>query len=152
MSAYFDSALLVKAYCLEATSPQAIALLRAATPPLPFTHLHALEIANALRLKRHRRELTEAELGTALRHLQQDVDSGVLEKPDYELPEVFATAEELSAKHTVKTGARSLDVLHVAAALTLGVTEFISFDLRQRALAHQAGLAVQPQAIPTQQS
>jgi len=144
MSAYIASALLVKAYCLEETSPEAVALIRQAVPPLPFTDLHSLEIRNALRLKRHRGELTEGELTGALQNLQRDLDSGLLERPIYDLPAVFQKAESLSTDHTVATGARSLDVVHVAAALAVGASEFFSFDRRQRSLAERVGLKLLP--------
>ena len=148
MKSYFDSAVLVKAYCLETTSPQALSLIKRATPPLPFTPLHALEIRNALRLKRHRKELTESQLRGARRGLQNDIDSGFLGAQDQDLHEVFAQAESLSAQHTQSTGARSLDILHVAAALVLMTDEFVSFDRRQRSLAVEAGLKVLPRLVP----
>ena len=48
--------------------------------------------------------------------------------------------ERLSALHSEKLGTRSLDVLHVGAALSLGCKTFLSFDKRQVALARNAGL------------
>ncbi len=39
-------------------------------------------------------------------------------------------------------GCRTLDIIHVAAAIVLGAKIFITFDGRQAALAKQAGLAV----------
>jgi predicted nucleic acid-binding protein len=50
----------------------------------------------------------------------------------------------LAEHHTPVIGARSLDVLHVAAALVLGATEFCTLDTRQANLAKAAGLHVQP--------
>lgn len=41
-------------------------------------------------------------------------------------------------------GGRTLDISHVAAALVIGVKEFVAFNHRQAALARSAGLAVQP--------
>lgn len=46
----------------------------------------------------------------------------------------------LSALHTEELGVRSVDILHVAAALVLGLEVFLTFDTRQRALARLAGL------------
>lgn len=152
MTTYVDSALLVKAYCPEATSPQAIALISQVVPPLPLTHLHELEIRNALRLKRHRAELTDPELKGALAHFQADIDIGLLARPNYDLAQVFREAEALSAGHAAATGARSLDVLHVAAAVVMGVRAFASFDRRQRAVAAKAGLKVLPARIPSCES
>jgi hypothetical protein len=148
VSTYFDSAVLVKAYCLEATSPQALALIKLASPPLPFTPLHSLEIGNALRLKRHRKEITQVQLRGALAGIREDLASGFLQRVDHDLATVYLQAESLSAAHTASTGARSLDVLHVAAALVLDARQFVSFDRRQRLLAKRAGLDVQPRALP----
>jgi predicted nucleic acid-binding protein len=51
-------------------------------------------------------------------------------------------AADLSREHTPGLGCRSLDVLHVASALELGLRHFLTFDLRQRNLAKAAGLTV----------
>ena len=148
MKTYFDSAVLVKAYCLEATSPQALVLIKRASAPLPITPLHSLEIRNALRLKRHRKELTESQLRGALQSLDDDIASGFLQAVEHDLQAVYQQGELLSAAHAVSTGARSLDVLHVAAALILKAGEFVSFDRRQRSLAVRAGLRISPRAVP----
>ena len=145
---YLDSSLLVKAYCLEPTSPQALGLLRRIEAPYPFTPLHALEIKNALRLKRYRKDLTLFQMRGALKNLQDDMGNGFLHIPDLDLRAVFDQAESLSAAHTAVAGARSLDILHVAAALLLGCRQFASFDLRQRRLAHAAGLKIVPRTLP----
>jgi hypothetical protein len=42
---------------------------------------------------------------------------------------------------TARLGARSLDVLHVAAALELGLRRFVTFDVRQQRLARAVSLA-----------
>ncbi|MGA2261538.1 MAG: type II toxin-antitoxin system VapC family toxin [Acidobacteriota bacterium] len=148
MTTYFDSSVLVKAYCLETTSPQALTLIRRAEPPLLFTPLHAIEIKNALRLKRHRKELTQFQLRGALENLQHDIHSGFLHMPDLDVRAVFDHAEFLSAAHTAVIGARSLDILHVAAASLLGARQFVSFDRRQRSLAFKAGLKILPRIMP----
>ncbi len=49
-------------------------------------------------------------------------------------------AAELSERYTPKLGTRSLDVLHVACALELGLGRFLTFDVRQQQLAMAAGL------------
>ena len=147
MKIYFDSAVLVKAYCLEATSPQALSLIKQATPPVPLTPLHSLEIRNALRLKRYRKELTASQLRGALQNLDDDLAGGFLQAPDQDLRAVYQQAELLSAANTVSTGARSLDILHVASALILESAAFASFDRRQRAVASRAGLRVLPRTL-----
>lgn len=148
MTIYYDSAVLVKAYCLETTSSQALSLIRRASPPLLFTPLHAIEIRNALRLKRYRKELNEFQLRGALANLEADINSGFFQVFDQDLRAVFDQAEILSATHTAVTGARCLDILHVAAALLLGARQFVSFDRRQRSLATRVGLKLLPRNLP----
>jgi len=146
--AYFDSAVLVKAYCLETTTPQALALIRLAAPPIAFTQLHSLEIRNALRLKRHRKELTASQLRGSLRALREDIAGGFLDAPELDLYAVYLRADMLSERHAVSTGARTLDILHVAAASILAVDRFVSFDRRQRSVAVRAGMEVMPRTLP----
>jgi hypothetical protein len=57
---------------------------------------------------------------------------------------VFAKAHELSVQQAATVGCRTLDILHVAAALALEVTEFFTFDHRQGELARRAGPTVRP--------
>jgi hypothetical protein len=51
-------------------------------------------------------------------------------------------ARRISLAHTPTIGARSLDILQVAAALTLGAPVFLTFDRVQRKLAAAVGLHV----------
>jgi uncharacterized protein len=143
---YFDPSVLVKAYVAEAGTPEALALIRQVKPPIPLTHLHSIEIRNALRLKCGRGEITETELRAALRLFEDDVIAGRLEMAIYELVGLFQRAESLSSKHATFTLARTLDILHVAAALEIGCKEFVSFDERQRSLAVREKLKVSPAA------
>ena len=55
-----------------------------------------------------------------------------------------AGADRLRAEYTPVLGVRSLDILHVAIALSLHAKTFLTFDDRQRALAVQAGLIIVP--------
>jgi predicted nucleic acid-binding protein len=50
------------------------------------------------------------------------------------------TAKRLSATYTLGSGYRGFDILHIAAALTLGATEFLTFDENQKKLASAEGL------------
>ena len=55
---------------------------------------------------------------------------------------MFATTLRLSTAHSRTLGTRTLDLLHVAAALTLQATEFITCDDRQAKAATKEGLKV----------
>jgi predicted nucleic acid-binding protein len=57
---------------------------------------------------------------------------------------VHAEAERLSAGYTAEGGHRSMDILHVATALSMGAREFLSFDGNQTGLASAEGLTVKP--------
>ena len=147
MTVYVDTALLVKSYIREWDSPEAVALLDAAGLPLLYSHLHAIEVPNAICLKQFRGEITQGQRSAALRFLQADLDDGRLVRPNYDLVAVFNRAVELAAKHSHVEGTRSMDVLHVAAALESGCGEIISLDVRQRKLAVRAGLRVLPRKM-----
>ena len=144
VGAYVDTGVLVKNYCLEPDSPAAVALLRAEGAPLPLTHLQEAEFRNAVRLKLFRREMPVAGARGALLNFDRDIGAGFFFQPVYALPNVFRSALRLSADYTTLTGARTLDILHVAAALEIEARTFISFDERQRAVAKKAGLKVRP--------
>lgn len=141
-SVYVDTGIVAKLYCLEATSPEASRLVARYRAPLPYTQFHELELRNALRLKAFRGEISAPELSIALQRWDEDVANGVWRRPAYALADVFVTAETLSAAHTAHTGCRTLDVLHVAAAVVLRAAEFVTWDERQARLAHAAGLRV----------
>jgi hypothetical protein len=49
-------------------------------------------------------------------------------------------ARDLTDRHSSALGTRTLDVLHVATAVTLGHRAFVTYDDRQAALARKIGL------------
>jgi len=53
----------------------------------------------------------------------------------------YATSIRLARQHEPTLGVRTLDTLHVAAALELKATRFWTFDERQAKLAEAQGLA-----------
>jgi predicted nucleic acid-binding protein len=60
---------------------------------------------------------------------------------------IYDEAARASRRHTAARGTRTLDVLHVAAALKLGMQALYRFDRRQAQLARAAGLKT-PIRIP----
>ena len=96
MSVYIDTAILVKSYVLEANSPEAITIIEAAGDPLIFSHIHEIEVPNAIRLKRFRGEITETENAESIRNFRADIEAGRLVRPSYDLAQVFARAARLS--------------------------------------------------------
>lgn len=62
--------------------------------------------------------------------------------PDIEWPEIWTNADRLTAKYALATQCRTLDMLHVAVAVQLGIKTFGTTDNRQMVLARKAGLKV----------
>jgi len=63
--------------------------------------------------------------------------------PSVDLPAgAFERCAELARRHGARLGMRTLDSLHVAAAIELKVERFWTFDERQKKLAAGEGLKV----------
>jgi len=119
--------------------------------PLPFTPLHRLEFRNAIRLMVYRRkqpgevDLSPSQARQILRDHESDLAQRAFLTPRaIDWTEALREAERLSAAHTEEEGFRSLDLLHIGAAIHLRAGEFYSFDEDARQIAQLAGLAVLP--------
>ena len=143
MSASADFSFLVALYVRQSHSGAAAAWMKL-HGPLPVTALNLLETRNALSLLAFRGHIGRMEHDTALVQLTGDVTNGVFVETPVLWENVFARAERLRAEYTAMLGVRSLDILHVAIALSLGARTFLTFDDRQRDLASRAGLTVVP--------
>jgi hypothetical protein len=142
VSSYADTGFLCSLYAPDAHTQRVVARMRRQTLPLPFTWLHQIELRNALRLRVFRREITMVQREASLNMMLADLAAGVLAVAAPALADVMTEAERLSAVHSEKLGTRSLDILHVASAVVLGSTSFLTFDRRQAALARVSGLKV----------
>lgn len=142
MIAYADTGFLCSLYAPDAHTSRAASRMARQVLPLAFTWLHRLELRNALRLRVFRREITAAQADASLNATLADVRGGVLATTAPSLGDVSTEAERLSVGYSAKLGTRTLDILHVANALVLGLTEFLTFDARQAALARAVGLKV----------
>ena len=146
--AYADTSVIVKSYLDEPDSPEADRVLRGLGTPLAYTPLHEVEVPNAVYLKRFRGEIGVDEEREVLEALRGDLRQGLLLRPDFlDLRKVFVRAAMLAEKHSPQVGTRSLDLLHVAAALECGSGDFVSYDLRQRKVAAGEGLRVVPRTL-----
>lgn len=98
-----------------------------------------LELVNALQLRVFRRELSSAQVNSALQSLENDLQGRLfqlLALPD----QAFERARQLAIKTTAVLGTRTADLLHVAAALELNADCIYSFDQQQRKLAQHLHL------------
>ncbi len=101
---------------------------------------------NGLALALHRGFLSDVAYKAALDALDDDFEQGRYAPADLLWRAVLKRAADLSRQNTPKLGTRSLEVLHVASALELGLKRFVTFDDRQGKLAALTGLKV---VVPT---
>ena len=142
MKSYADTSFLVSLYSSDANSARADLWRQANPAPLPFTSLHALEFRNALWQSAFKKIRNPNDVREVFREIETDIATGLLIKPAGVFDEVWKQACDLADAHTMALGARSLDILHVAAARWLQVEELVTFDQRQAALVLRIGLKV----------
>jgi predicted nucleic acid-binding protein len=142
MRRYFDTGILVKLYTVEPESEAVARFVVEKKQAIALCELHVSEITAAFRLKQFRGKCTAREASSALSMVESDLRSGVLVRVATEWADVWESARKLLDKHAAKTGCRTLDSLHVACALALRATEFVTTDRRQADLACRAGLRV----------
>lgn len=144
MVAFADTGFLASLYLKESTSAQARTAIQAALVVLPLTPLGMLELRNAFNRSVQRQRITVAERDALWQDVEADIVGGFLVPTPVAAEELHHKARQLSDRYTPTLGTRSLDLLHVAAALVLKAKEFFSFDDRQRKAAASEGLKVKP--------
>jgi len=144
MSATADSSLIVALYLAEADSARADAACAAMPPPVRLTDWHRVEIANAFQRAVKNGRITAAQASQLWQDFNADIAAGRFEIATLDHAAVLSRTLALTQKHTATTGTRSLDLIHIATALELGATDFLSLDHRQRQAANAEGLRVMP--------
>ena len=152
MRVYADSSLIVRLVTGESGAQQAAAAYRRlGRPSLFYLPLHALEVENGIRQRAfHERRVLPSgqrariaqERDAALARLAALVTRGALKELVVDMDLAMDRARALSTTHSEKTGARAIDLLHVACALLLESEVFLTSDQRQAALARAEGLPV----------
>ncbi len=142
MSLYYDSGVLVKLYVREDRSDEVTRFVARRGESVAVNRLHELEIRNALRLKRFRDEIDDVQLAASLGMIAADFAERRLIRHEADWQVIHDEAERLSAVTGATVGVRTIDVIHIAAALTQMATGVVSFDRRQLAAARMSGLRV----------
>jgi predicted nucleic acid-binding protein len=143
VSLYYDSGVLVKLYVREDRSDEVTRFVARRGESVAVNRLHELEIRNALRLKRFRDEIDDVQLAASLGMIAADFAERRLIRHEADWQVIHDEAERLSSAVTGATvGVRTIDVIHIAAALTQMATGVVSFDRRQLAAARMSGLRV----------
>jgi len=108
-------------------------------PGLWLTPLHRAEWTHAMAQHVFQRKISAREAQQVYRSFNADRQAGLW--IEIGLPEMaFETCVRLAQRHGPRLGIRTLDTLHVAAALELQAESFWTFDERQGRLAHAEGL------------
>ena len=140
VNVYADSSFYVSIYLEDSHSKAAIQLL-SRRMRVWLTPFHNAELTHAIAQQVFQRRLSQDNADRAYRNFELDQDAGVWQYAGF--PEAaFQAAVSLARAHVAKLGTRTLDSLHVAAALELKAKQFWTFDERQAKLAKAAGLKV----------
>ena len=145
---YLDTSFLCALYVPQSTSSRAIAYTGSLSDPLESTSLLFFEFRQSIQIQvfRHSKDRNQgyplAVAQAASAALQSDVKVGFYRHAAVDWADVHQIGERLALQHTIKGGHRSFDILHIATALHLGATEFLTFDGNQKKLAEAEGLIV----------
>jgi len=145
MNFYQDTSFLCALYREQDNSDKADAFRQQMDEPLYVTKLLEFEFRQSIRLQvwLHQQDkhkgYAESEAEDMLEKWSVDLVTGALQIVPADADAVLRMAEHLSQTHTMVTGNRTLDILHVATAKHLSAREFLSFDTRQQKLARLPG-------------
>lgn len=144
MKSYVDTGFLFSLYLPETTTAAASAAFRSVKPPVAITSLGFLELRVALYLSVFRGQIAETQRQTVWQLIEEDIQEGLFVLTPVASSSLYEQAAKLAEKYSATVGTRTLDLLHVAAALTLGARQMLTFDSRQRRAAQGEGLKVLP--------
>ncbi len=143
-----DTSFLCGLYVPQSSSARAITFISRQPTAVEVSSLLLYEFRQSVQFQvfRHAKDrrqgypLSVAQL--ALAALQSDVKAGALHLASVDWADVHQRAEHLSLQYTRNGGHRTVDILHVATALHMGASEFLTFDVNQKKLAVAEGLVV----------
>jgi predicted nucleic acid-binding protein len=148
MIAYPDTSFLCAMFRNQANSPQAAKHFAQMPEPLHIASPLIFEFRQATRWQAFlhandpKKGFDRTTAQAALAKFNSNIASGAIVIVPVDWADVASIGERLSSQYTWTRGYRGFDVLHLATALHLGVTEFLSFDAKQKELAEAEGLMV----------
>ena len=151
MKAYADTNFFTKFYLPLPDSDLANNLIAGAGGrinfALPITWLHRVELVNALQIqvfssRLHRQpRITPEHAAIAQASFRQDLGkSDFLQLAPLNQEPLVTKSEDISLRHTARSGFKTYDLIHVASAMLLGCDTFWSFDAKASQLAALEGL------------
>lgn len=141
---FADTSFLISLYGQDVNTFAATQHASVHAGPIQVSSVNDFEFSNALRLLVFRGKIPQASRHSQMLAYEADKKAGKVIFHATSSNDIFTKAKSLSAAHTETDGHRAYDILQVAAALLLGVSEFWSFDGKQRGLAKAEGLLVGP--------
>jgi predicted nucleic acid-binding protein len=137
-----DTSFLFSLYGNDAHSLKAVAWVAQITQPLHLNSLIHFEFGNALRFAEFRKAIPPGAAARYWAGLELAIAQGRLIVATANLADVVDEAKRLSSIRTLTGGHRGFDLLHVAGALKMHATHFLTFDGNQKQLAEAEGLVV----------
>jgi len=148
MRCFADTSFLCALYREQDNSVRADAFMTRLKGEVVVSSLVLWEFRQSARFQvfRHGKDRTQgfakSEAERMMAVLATNLNAGGLVMAAVEWPDVHSLAEQLSAKHTMADGNRPLDILHVATAKHLKLSQFLSFDQTQTKLAKSESMQV----------
>lgn len=137
-----DTSFLFSLYGSDAHSQRAVAWAAQNTFPLRLNSLSHFEFGNAIRFSEFRRASPVGSAAQYWASFEAAIAQGRLIVATSNLANVIDEGKRLSSLYTLNEGHRGFDILHVASALLMNATHFLTFDANQRKLAEIEGLLV----------
>jgi len=137
-----DTSFLFSLYGSDAHSPRAVAWATQSTTVIHLNALTHFEFGNALRFSEFRKAIPTGAAAQYWSGFEAAIDQGRLIVATSNLADVVDEAKRISSLHTLAGGHRGFDILHVASALAMNASRFLTFDTNQKKLAEAEGLIV----------
>lgn len=137
-----DTSFLFSLYGNDAHSRKAVAWSAKNTKALYLNSLTHFEFGNAVRFAEFRKAIPPGAAAQYWAGFEAAIDQGRLIVATSNLADVVVEAKRISSTHTLTGGHRAFDILHVASALKMPATHFLTFDGNQKKLAQAEGLNV----------
>ena len=137
-----DTSFLFSLYGNDAHSPKAVTWAAQNTRALVLNSLTHFEFGNAVRFSEFRKAIPAGAAAQDWAGFEAAIAQGRLIVATSNLADVVDEAKRLSGIRTLAGGHGSFDILHVASALKMNATHFLTFDGNQKKLAEAEGLIV----------
>jgi predicted nucleic acid-binding protein len=141
---FADASFLVSAFLGDANGSKEWKWWASSKAVLHLSRLVLLEAENAIRSSVFQHAVPQQNSIEALHLLKRALADGVLVRREISSARLYPAAQRICMRHTGPETFGTMDIIHVACAVELGATHFISFDRSQRKLTAAEGLAACP--------